>query len=77
MPSAFSKKEIPVDFCEIVTAKKLKKWDHLEKISKEPGENENISVDLLIGANCLEALDPVEVIPRQNDEPIAIRTAVS
>ena len=77
MPSAFSKKEIPVDFCEIVTAKKLKKWDHFEKISKEPSENENISVDLLTGANCLEALDPVEVIPRQNDKPIAIRTALS
>ena len=72
--SAFSKKEIPVDSCEIATAGKFKKWDYLERISKELGDNENISVGLLIGANCLEALEPVEVIPIQNDGPYAIRT---
>ena len=74
--SAFSKKEIPVDSCEIATARKLKKWDYLERISKELGDNEDISVDLLIGANCLQALEPVEVIPRQNDGPYAIRIAL-
>ena len=77
LPSGLSKKEIPVDSCEIETARKLKKWDYLEKIFKELGDNEDISVDLLIGANCLEALEPVEVIPRQNDGPYAIRTALS
>ena len=55
-------KEIPVDSCEIITATKLKKWDYLEKIFKKLGDIEDISVDLLIGANCLEALEPVEVI---------------
>ena len=39
------------------------------------GCNEGI-VNLLIGANCLEALEPVGVIPRQNDGPYAIRTAL-
>ena len=43
---------------------------------KELGDNEEISVNLLIGPNCLEALEPVEVIPRQNDGPYAIRTAL-
>ena len=76
LSSAFLKKEIPVDSYEITTARKLKKWDCLEKISKELGDNEDISVDLLIGANCLEALEPVEVIPRQNDGPYVIRTAL-
>ena len=74
--SAFSKKEIPVDSCEIATAGKFKKWDYLERIFKEHGDNENIIVGLLIGTNCLEALEPVEVIPRQNDGPYAIRTAL-
>ena len=76
MPSAFSKKEIPVDSSQIATARKLKKWDFLENIFKELGDNEDISVVLLIGANCLEALEPVEVISRQNDGPYAIRTAL-
>ena len=62
--------------CEIETARKLKRRDYLEKISKEFGDNEDISVDLLIDANCLEALQPVEFIPRQNDGQYAVRTAL-
>ena len=65
-----------MDSCEIATARKLKKWDYIEKISKERGDNKDITVDLLIGTNCLEALEPVEVIPRQNDGPYAIRIAL-
>ena len=58
LSSAFSKKEISMDSCDIATARKLKKWDYLEKMSKKLCDNEDISVDLLIGANCLEALEP-------------------
>ena len=65
-----------MDSCETATARKFKKWDHLEKISKELGDNEDISVNFLIGANCLEALKPAEVIPKQNDGPCVIRTAL-
>ena len=64
---SFLEERNPVESCEIATARKLNKWDYLEKISKEL---DDISVDLLIGANCLE------VIPRQNDGPYAIRTAL-
>ena len=74
LPSAFSKKEISVDSCEMATARKLKKWDYLERIYKELGDNKDISVDLLIDVNCLEALEPVEVIRRQNNGPYAITT---
>ena len=76
MPSSFSKKEISEDSCETATARKLKKWNYLERISKELGDNEDFNVDLLIGANCLEVVEPMEVIPRQNDGPYAIRTAL-
>ena len=38
------------------------------------GENDNISVDLLIGADCVETLQPLEVIPSQQDEPYACTT---
>ena len=31
-------------------------------------------MDLLIGANCVEALQPLEVIPDQQDEPYGHRT---
>ena len=57
-----------------MTPAKLKQWQYLEKISSFLGENDNISVDLLIGANCVEALQQLEVIPHQQDGPYAYRT---
>ena len=74
LPSAYTKEEIPVDKNEITTPAKLKQWQYLEKISSFLGVNDNISVDLLIGANCVEALQPLEVIPSQQEGPYAYKT---
>ena len=63
-----------MDRSEIATPDKLKQWQYLEKISSFLGENDNISVDLLIGANFVEALQLLEVIPSQQDRPYAYRT---
>ena len=63
-----------MDRSEIATPAKLKQWQYWERISGFLGENDNISVDLLIGANCVEALQPLEVIPSQQDGPYAYRT---
>ena len=76
LPSTFTRKEIPVDQSEIATPAKLKQWKYLDRISREIGGNESITVDLLIGANCLKALEPLEVIPSQGNGPYAIRTAL-
>ena len=37
-------------------------------------EDDNISVGLLIGANCMKALEPIDVIPSKNNGPYAIKT---
>ena len=76
LPSTFTRKEIPVDQSEIATPAKLKQWKYLDRISREIGGNESITVDLSIGANCLKALEPLEVIPSQGNGPYAIRTAL-
>ena len=76
LPTAVSKKEIPVEPCEIATSGKLQRWKYLERIFEEIGNNENIKVDLLIGANFLEALEPLEVIPSQDKGLCAFRTAL-
>ena len=59
---------------KIATPAKLKQWQYFEKISSFLEENDNISVDLLIGANCIEALQPLEFILSQEDGPYAYRT---
>ena len=74
LPSSYTKEEITVDRSKIATPAKLKQWQYLEKISSFLGENDSINVDLLIGANCVEALQPFEVIPSQQVGPYAYRT---
>ena len=74
LPSSYTKEEIHVDRSEVATPAKLKQWQYLEKISSFLGENDNISVDLFIGANFLEAFQLLEVIPSQQDGPYGYRT---
>ena len=62
LPRAFAKQELPVDEQEIATPKKVKRWNYLEGIANEICPNTDISVRLLIGSNCAEALEPKEVI---------------
>ena len=75
LPAAY-KNEIPVESCEIAANGKLQRWNYLERIFEEIGNNQNIKVDRLIGANCLEALEPLEVITSQDKGPYAFRKAL-
>ena len=74
LPLSYTKEEIPVNRSEIATPATLKQWQYLEKISSFLGENDNISVDLFIGANFVEAFQLLEVIPSQQDGPYGYRT---
>ena len=47
----------------------------LDKISGEIGRDESITVNLLVEVNFLKALQPLQVIPSQEDGRYAIRTA--
>ena len=52
-------------------------WPHLQKISEKIMPlNEDLEVGLLIGINCFRATKPLEVIPGQEDDPYAKRTAL-
>ena len=48
---------------------KLKKWNYLERISEEIGENQAKNVKLLIRTNCPQAFEPVEIIASQDNTP--------
>ena len=68
--------EIPVESYEIATSGKLQRWNYLEMIFREIGNKENIKVDLLIGANCSEVLEPHEIIPSQDKGLYAFKIAL-
>ena len=76
LPTAFSKKDIHVEPCKLATNGKLQRYKYLERIFGEIGNNGNIKVDLLIGANSLEALEPLEVIPSQDKGPYVLSKAL-
>ena len=59
---------------EIATPIKLRKWKYLDKVAKHLATNDEVSVDLLIGANCVQALEPVDVISSQYGGPFAFCT---
>ena len=74
LPDTYTKKYLPVGKEDVATPSKLKNWGHLERILDEINEDDNISVGLLIRANCTKALEPIDVIPSKNNGPYAIKT---
>ena len=74
LPRAYTKPKLPVDEHEIATPAKVKRWNYLEGIANEICRNTDISVRLLIGANCAEALEPKEVISSRESGPYAVKT---
>ena len=43
---------------EIATPNKIKKWDYLKSISREINQQDDIEIGMLIGTNCMKALEP-------------------
>ena len=69
----YTKKHLPVGKENVPTPSKLKQWGHLERILDKINEDYNISVGLLIGANCRKAVELIDVIPSKNNGPYAIK----
>ena len=74
IPKVYTKEEIAVDNEDIATPAKLKQWNYLQRIIGKITQDSSIKVEMLIGANCIKALEPLEVIPSQEDGPYAFRT---
>ena len=60
LPHCYTRKELPVNPEEIATPEKLRRWHYLQAIASETVQNPSVHVGVLIGANCLLALEPTE-----------------
>lgn len=77
LPKTYSRSFIPVDKDEIPSPSKLRRWTYLEKIHPFlQQDDDDLDVGLLIGGNCPRVLEPIEVIPCQDDGPYAFRSAL-
>ena len=52
----------------------MKQWKHQESIVGKINQKEDISVGLLIGENCTKVLEPIDIIPSENDGPYGFKT---
>ena len=76
LPKTFAKKYLPVDQDDIATPSKLKQWKYLEGIMDKISKRDDLSVGLLIGANCTKALEPLNIIPSCDNGPYAFQTTL-
>ena len=73
LPKLYTRKEIPVDPSEVATPLKLKKWHYLDCIAGKIASDDAVSIDVLIGANCVKALGPIDFIAHKNGGPYTFR----
>ena len=62
LPTTLTRAELPVDNDDITKPGQLKQWKYLESVINQLNHEENISVGLLIGANCTKALEPIQTL---------------
>ena len=74
MPRIYNRKHLPVDKKEVATPDKIEEWDYLKTISPEITQIDDVEVGLLIGANCMKALEPLKVIASNTGGPYAYQT---
>ena len=74
LPRVFSQDHLPAESNEIATGDNIQKLEYLHKIISKMKNFDGQDVQLLIGANCLKALEPLEVITSEGDGPYAFRS---
>ena len=62
LPKMYARAELSVDKEEISTPDKIKQWDYLKLITSDITQTDGIKVGLLIGANCMKALESLKVM---------------
>ncbi|XP_064647035.1 uncharacterized protein LOC135499916 [Lineus longissimus] len=72
LPPVFTQLKLPVDSDAVVTSEDIQKWSYLKDI---PLHTIDSDVELLIGVNVPMMLQPLEVVPSQDNGPFAVRTA--
>ena len=77
LPKTYSRSTIPAKRSQIPRPESAHGWPHLQMVSEKlmPFRSD-VEVGLLIGLNCPRAIKPLEVVPGEEDDPYAKRTAL-
>ena len=74
LPLFYTRKELAVDPEEIPTPEKLRRWHYIGAITSEAVQNPSMHVGVIIGADFLQALEPMEFIRSEAGGPYAFKT---
>ena len=75
LPSTYTRKEIPASKEEIPRPEWIKSWSHLHRIVDDvPVFLPDVEIGLLIGSNCLKAIEPKDFIVGDHGRPFAVKT---
>ena len=69
LPKCYTTSDLPTDAKEVATKEKLRIWKYLDNISKKTCQDDNIKMGILTGANCSKAIEPIEVIKKEDPMP--------
>ena len=73
LPKLYTKHTLPTDAGEVATKMSLQNYEYLHHLLQYVPDA-SLEVGLLIGANCVKALEPQEVINSRNDGPFAFKS---
>ena len=74
LPRSYTRMEIPVTEQQISTPGLVEQWEHLRGVAERMYKFiANLEIGLLIGSNCPAVLEPLEVVPRGDEGPYAMR----
>ena len=76
LPTTFTRDKLPVGNDDITKPGQLKQWKYLEPVINQINFKENISVALLIEANCTKPLELIQVLQIRNGGPYAFRIRI-
>lgn len=75
LPTVYTQEDLPFGAAETPTPGKIMRWKHLANVARRiPEYDESIPFGLLIGGNCVKALEPCDVVPSRDEGPYAVRT---
>ena len=75
LPKLFSRKKLPTEPGEIPTRCSLTKYEYLKDLLKYvPIDSSKLQFGILIGVNCVQALEPLQVVNSEGNGPYAYRT---
>ena len=77
LPRTYTRDIIPARSSQIPRPETARKWPHLKKVADHlMPYNDQLDVSLLLGINCARAIKPREIIPGDDDDPYAKKTAL-